>query len=72
MDQEKEQFWYFTFCMDDDEKRNKYVKFYGTYMDARNKMFAKFGKHWAFQYNAKQIMKSIKEFGLTEYKDDKK
>lgn len=28
-----------------------YVKFYGTFDEARKKMFDKYGPHWAFQYS---------------------
>lgn len=30
----------------------KYVKIYGTYEQARKKMFARYGRRWAFQYSA--------------------
>lgn len=47
---EREQWWYFTFGCGQ-KHAGHYVKFFGRYYEAREKMFATFGKQWAFQYS---------------------
>lgn len=50
---EEKQWWIFTFgCGQRHE--GKYVKIYGTYSEARNKMFDKYGKEWGFQHSEKE------------------
>lgn len=49
--QEPEQWWIFTFGYGQ-EHAGYYVKVYGTFGGARDKMFEKYGDKWAFQYSA--------------------
>jgi len=62
----KKQYWYFTFCQRDQVYKDSYVKFYGTYDEARIEMFKRFGDYWAFQYDWKEIKSQIDMFGLEE------
>lgn len=50
---EREQWWYFTFGCGQ-KHAGHYVKFFGRYYEAREKMFATFGKQWAFQYSEEE------------------
>ena len=50
---EKEEWWIFTFGWGQ-RYQNKYVKIWGTYESAREKMFERYGKAWAFQYSEKE------------------
>lgn len=45
--------YYFTFGCGQ-EHCGYYVKIYGTYMEAREKMFGKYGRKWGFQYSEKE------------------
>jgi len=45
--------YYFTFGVGQ-QFAGKYVKFFGTYFEAREKMFERFGADWAFQYDEKR------------------
>ena len=48
-----EQYWIFTFgCGQKHEGR--YVKIFGTYGTAREKMVERYGLNWAFQYSEKE------------------
>ena len=47
------QWWIFTFGSGQ-PNGGHYVKFYGTYGEARDKMFAKYGNKWGFQYSEKE------------------
>lgn len=49
----KEGWWIFTFGSGQ-EHAGYYVKIWGTFGSAREKMFAEYGKRWAFQYSEKQ------------------
>ena len=51
-----EQYWYFTFMQKQSGLNDKYVKIYGTFNQARLKMFKKFGSEWFSQYNEKEFM----------------
>lgn len=64
---DKKQWYYFTFTFTS-ENRNKYVKFFGTYSEAREQMFKHFGNKWAFQYDEKEFASQIEMFGLQELK----
>lgn len=64
---DKKQWYYFTFLYGS-KNRNKYVKFYGTYSEAREQMFKHFGDKWAFQYDEKEFAGQIEMFGLQEIK----
>jgi len=45
------QTWYFVFGKGvKEEHRGKYVKFFGSYMEARGKMQKHFGEQWRYQY----------------------
>jgi hypothetical protein len=46
---EKEQDWFFTWGYGQ-VFPNKFVRIYGTYMSARNKMAEAFGEKWSMQY----------------------
>jgi hypothetical protein len=71
MPKESAQDYYFTFEMSH-EHGNRYVKIHGTFNEAREKMFARFGDKWAFQYNIAQwVTHGVSQaelFGLTELK----
>ena len=47
------EYWIFTFGCGQ-LNSGKYVKVYGSYEEARRKMFAKYGNMWAFQYSAEK------------------
>lgn len=55
------QTWYFTFGIGHKHGLGCYVKFYGTYNGARDKMVAEYGDKWAFQYG------SAKEAGIKKH-----
>lgn len=42
--------WIFTFGCGQ-EHAGKYVRIYGTFFEARHKMFERYGDKWAFQYS---------------------
>lgn len=60
--------WFFTFCCDDEEHCNDCVVFEGTYGEAREKMWDRFGSHWAFQYSEEEFEGQVEAFGLREIK----
>lgn len=43
--------YYFTFLMSDEQHSRCYHVEEGSYEEAREKMMAKFGTHWGFQYS---------------------
>lgn len=45
--------WIFTFGCGQ-EHAGRYVKIYGTYGEARQKMVEKYGSKWAFQYSLQE------------------
>lgn len=47
---EEEQNWIFTFGSGQPHEGH-YVKIFGTYGDARDEMFLRYGRNWAFQYS---------------------
>ena len=47
------EYYIFTFGQGQ-EHAGKYVKIYGSYNDAREKMFDRYGEKWAFQYSAEE------------------
>lgn len=49
MNHNEKQWWIFTFGYGQ-KHEGHYVKIYGTFDDARQKMFDRFGKDWSFQY----------------------
>ena len=63
--EEQKQWYYFTFLYGS-EYRHNYVRFYGTYSEAREQMFEYFGDKWAFQYDEKEFAGQIEKFGLQE------
>lgn len=54
----KEGWWIFTFGYGQ-EHEGKYVKVWGTYGSAREKMCAKYSYHWAFQYSLEEWEKQL-------------
>lgn len=50
---EREQWWYFTFGCGQKHARH-YVKIFGTFDEARKKMFERYGAEWAFQYSEEE------------------
>ena len=50
---DKECWWYFTFGCGQPHAGH-YVKFYGTYSEARQKMTEQYGLEWAFQYSEEE------------------
>lgn len=49
MNEHDEQWWIFTFGAGH-RNAGHYVKIYGTFASARDKMISKYGLEWAFQY----------------------
>lgn len=49
----EEGWWIFTFGQGQ-KYTGYYVKIWGTYESARNKMFQKYGNEWAFQYSLEE------------------
>ena len=47
---ENKLWWIFTFGSGQ-EHAGYYVKIYGTWSEARKKMFEKYGENWSFQYS---------------------
>ena len=63
--------YYFTFGYGqyDGSRRYKYVKIDApTYGEAREEMVRRHGLVWAFQYNEKEFLPQIEQFGLSELK----
>lgn len=50
---EKREWYYFTFGYGQ-EHQGHYVRFFGTFWEAREKMFEEYGDDWAFQYSEEQ------------------
>lgn len=61
---EERQEWYFTFGWGQPHQ-NCYTVFYGTFAEAREKMFDKYGRTWCMQYSSKEEA-GVDRFGLTE------
>ena len=57
---EHKQWLVFTFGADQ-PNAGKYVRIFGTYGEAREKMFAKYGKKWSFQYSEEEWSEWIDE-----------
>jgi hypothetical protein len=53
--------WYFTFGMGSDN-RNKIIKIFGSWADARQKMHDTYGDRWAFQYDESEGERLINEY----------
>lgn len=51
--QEDRSWWYFTFGCGQ-KHAGHYVRIFGTYGEARQKMIDRFGLKWAFQYSEKE------------------
>jgi len=64
MQDELAQDWFFTFGCCSYHHAN-YIKIYGTYEEARDRMFELFGRHWAFQYASAEEA-GVVEFALKE------
>lgn len=59
-DKNERQNWIFTFgCGQQNE--GKFVKFFGTFGEAREQMCEKFGNDWAFQYSEEEWNRFVKE-----------
>ena len=54
--------YYFTFLMSDGSRRMCYHVEEGTYEEARQKMVAKYGTDWAFQYSEEEWKISPKQY----------
>lgn len=68
---EERRWWIFTFGCGQ-EHAGFYVKFFGTYSEAREKMFEHFGDKWAFQYSEEQwntIVERAAKFGYSIEKE---
>lgn len=57
---DKEQYWYFTFGYGH-ENAGYCVKIKGSYGEARQKMFDRFGDQWCFQYSEEEWKKYEKK-----------
>ena len=62
---EQKQNWYFTFGYGM-ENKDKYVKIYGTFSEARKTMFEHFDSKWSFQYPEKDYEKAIAQWNYKE------
>jgi hypothetical protein len=66
---EQPQDWLFTFgaehYLDGTPLRSRYVRFHGTYMEARLKMIAALGRAWCAQYPTEEAA-GVERYGLTE------
>lgn len=58
---EKRTTWYFTFGSSHYPGHNYYTRIRGTFQEARELMFSKFGPRWAFQYSFKEGRSMAKE-----------
>ncbi len=58
------QSWYFTFGFGQ-KHEDKYTVIYGTFSEAREKMFLNHGSIWCMQYPSKEDA-GVDKFGLTE------
>ena len=58
--------WFFTFMQSQTALKNRYIKFAGSYEEARLAMVANFGTKWANQYSEEEFLPQIKDYGLTE------
>ena len=54
--------YYFTFLITDTSRQRCYHVEEGSYEEARNKMVAKYGTNWAFQYSEKEWKISRKQY----------
>lgn len=63
---EEKQWYYFTFCQSQRRLKDMYIKFYGTYGEAREQMFENFDSKWAFQYKEEDFIRQIEAYGLRE------
>ena len=61
------QLWIFTFGYGHAHP-NRYIKIHGTYQEAREKMVARFGSKWAFQYSA-EMEPELNSFNIQEIKE---
>jgi hypothetical protein len=59
-DRDKEQVWIFTFGYGQ-QHEGHYVKFFGTYGEARIKMLREYGTQWGFQYSEEEWENYVKE-----------
>ena len=57
------QAWFFTFGFGH-EHPNGYVCIFDTHDGARERMFARFGAKWAFQYDEDRFLPQIKRYNL--------
>lgn len=60
---QKKQNWYFTFGYGH-AYPDGYVKIHGTFAEAREKMFERFGPKWAFQYDEEAFMPQIERWNM--------
>lgn len=56
--------WYFTFCYDSPHAKCYLVISNATWAEARDKVMARFGTKWAFQYETADLA-GVDEYGLT-------
>lgn len=59
-DKDKRQNWIFTFG-DGQQNAGHFVKFFGTFDEAREQMFEKYGSEWCFQYTEEEWNDYVKE-----------
>jgi hypothetical protein len=62
--------WYFTFMQKQEDLKDKYMVFEGTYGEAREEMCEVCGTAWGFQYSADNFLPQIEKYGLTEIKPE--
>lgn len=66
MKEDNRPYWIFTFGTGQ-KNAGKYVKIYGHFEEARNKMVDRYGLEWAFQYSMTEWRDWIREAGEMGY-----
>lgn len=61
-----EQWWYFTFVERQFFLKDTYLKVWGTFDTARDKVIKELGTAWGFQYDEERFLPQIPRFGLRE------
>ena len=59
--------WIFTFGHGHHPNHNYFVRVFGTFEEAREKMVRNFGRQWAMQYESEEKA-GVHRFGLSEYR----
>ena len=65
-EEDKMEYWYFTFGYGQEHGPNGYCKIQGTYREAREEMVRRHGIKWAFQYSEDQFAGQVEKYNLHE------